>query len=135
MCVRKPTVSLVVVLMIVAVPAFATIFSTVKGVVHDPQHRPVSGAVVTVRARQADWTQTTTTDADGAFQIAAVPVGDYTVTVAFQGFNTVEQPITVVSDTAPMLHIQLELAGLREAVTVSATVQDIHPDSVTPTTL
>src|ERR1700730_18302309 len=135
MCVRKPTVSLVGVLMIVAAPAFATIFSTVKGVVHDPQHRPVSGALVTLKARQADWMQTTTTDAEGAFQIAAVPVGDYTVTVAFQGFNTVEQPITVVSDTAPVLHIQLEVAGVREAVTVSASAEAIQPDSVTPTTL
>ena len=126
---------LVAVLMIVAAPAFATIFSTVKGVVHDPQHRPVPGAAVTLKARQADWTQMTTTDADGTFQIAAVPIGDYTVTVAVQGFNTVEQPITVVSDTAPMLHLQLTVAGVSEAVTVSGSAGDIHPDSVTPTTL
>jgi hypothetical protein len=135
MCVRKLLVPLVGIFMIVAAPAFATIFSTVKGVVHDPQHRPVAGAVITVKARQADWTQTTTTDAEGAFQIAAVPVGEYTVTVAVQGFNTVEQPITVVSDTAPVLHIQLELAAVRETVTVSASAGDVHPDSVTPTTL
>src|SRR6202163_2356021 len=103
MCVRKLLVSLVTMLVIVAAPAVATIFSTVKGVVHDPQHRPVAGASVTIKARQADWAQTTMTDGEGAFQIAAVPVGDYTVSVAFQGFNTVEQPITVVSDSAPML--------------------------------
>jgi outer membrane receptor for ferrienterochelin and colicin len=121
--------------MIVAVPALATIFSTVKGVVHDPQHRPVAGAVVTVKARQSDWTQTTTTDAEGAFQVAATPIGDYVVTVALQGFNTAEQAITVVSDTAPVVHVQLELAGVREEVTVSATPEGVHPDSVTPTTL
>lgn len=134
-CVRKLMLSLVGMLIIVATPAFATIFSTVKGVVHDPQHRPVAGAVVTLKAQKSDWTQTRLTDAEGAFLIAAVPVGDYTVTVAFQGFNTVEQSITVVSDTAPVLHIQLELAGVREAVTVSASAGDIHPGSVTPTTL
>src|ERR1700681_4601399 len=77
---RKPFAWLVSMLVIVAVPAFATIFSTVKGVVHDPQHRPVPGAVVTLKARQADWAQTATTDADRTFQFAAVPVGDYTVT-------------------------------------------------------
>jgi outer membrane cobalamin receptor len=135
MLVRKLLVFLVSVLFLVAAPAWATIFSTVKGVVHDPQHRPVPGAMVTLKARLADWTQTTMTDADGAFQIAAVPVGDYTVMVALQGFNTVEQPITVVSDTIPVVHVQLELAGVREAVTVAATSTDIHPDSVTPTTL
>jgi outer membrane receptor for ferrienterochelin and colicin len=133
--VRKLSVSLVGLLLMVAVPALATIFSMVKGVVHDPQHRPVAGAAVTIKARQADWTRTTTTDADGAFQVTAIPVGDYTLTVALQGFTTIEEPITVVSDTAPMLHVQLELAGVREAVTVSASGADIHPDSVTPTTL
>src|ERR1035437_9129119 len=134
-CQASFSVWLVGVFLVMAAPVSATIFSTVKGVVHDPQHRPVAGAVVTVKARQSDWTQTRMTDAEGAFQIAAVPVGDYTVTVAFQGFNTVEQSITVVSDTAPVLHIQLELAGVREAVTVSARAGDIHPGSVTPTTL
>ena len=122
-------------MVLVAAPAWATIFSTVKGVVHDPQHRPVAGAVVTVKARQADWTQTTKTDADGAFQFTAVPVGDYTVTVTFDGFNTVEQPITVISNTVPVLHIQLEVAGIREVVTVSGTTADIPTGSVTPTTL
>ena len=109
MCVHKRLVSLVIMLVVVAPSAFATIFATVKGVVHDPQHRPVAGAVVTVKARQADWEQSATTDTDGAFQIAAVPVGDYLVTVALAGFNTVEQAVTVVSDTAPLLHVQLEL--------------------------
>jgi outer membrane receptor protein involved in Fe transport len=122
-------------IVLVATAALANIFSTVKGVVHDPQHRPVAGAVVTVKARQADWTQTTKTDADGAFQFTAVPVGDYVVTVALDGFNTVEQPITVVASTVPVLHIQLELAGIREVVTVAGSTADIHSESVTPTTL
>jgi outer membrane receptor for ferrienterochelin and colicin len=118
-----------------AAPCLAIIFSTVKGVVHDPQHRPVPGASVTVKARQSDWTQTATTDAAGTFQIPAVPVGDYTVTVALQGFNTARQAVTVISDTAPVLHFQLEVGTVTESVTVSATAEGVHPDSVTPTTL
>jgi outer membrane receptor for ferrienterochelin and colicin len=133
--VRKLSVSFVTMLSIVAAPAFATIFATLKGVVHDPQHRPVPGAVVTLKARQADWIQTATTDNDGTFQIAAVPAGDYTVTVVLQGFNTAQQTVTVVSDTAPVIHVQLELAGVREAVTVSASAEGIGRDSVTPTTM
>src|SRR5580704_9520924 len=135
MCVRGFHAWLCSMILIVAAPAFATIFATVKGVVHDPQHRPVPGAVVTLTARQSDWAQTATTDADGAFQIAAVPVGDYTVAVVLQGFATARQALTVRSGTAPMLHFQLELAGVREEVTVSGSPEGIHPDSVTPTTL
>src|SRR5260221_14033545 len=108
-------------IMIVIVPAtaFATIFATVKGMVHDPQHRPVPGAVVTLTARQADWTQTATTGPGGAFQIAAVPVGEYAVTVVLQGFAPARQSVTVTSDTAPLLHFQLDLAPVSETVTVS----------------
>ena len=37
--------------------AFATIFGSVRGVVHDPQHRPIPGAQVTLKAQNSDWTQ------------------------------------------------------------------------------
>jgi outer membrane cobalamin receptor len=135
MCVRGFHAWLCSMILIVAAPAFATIFATVKGVVHDPQHRPVPGAVVTLTARQADWTQTATTDAGGAFEIVAVPVGDYTVTVALEGFAPARQAVTVASGTAPVLHFQLELAPVSETVTVSASPASVNPDSVTPTTL
>ena len=36
-------------------PAFATIFGSVRGVVHDPQHRPVPGATVVLKARDSEW--------------------------------------------------------------------------------
>src|SRR5438309_67950 len=134
--VRKLHLSLCIIMILtVAAPAFATIFATVKGLVHDPQHRPVPGAVVTLTARQADWTQTATTDAGGAFQIAAVPVGDYTVTVVLQGFAPARQTVTVTSGSAPLLHFQLDLAPVSETVTVSASPASVRADSVTPTTL
>jgi outer membrane receptor for ferrienterochelin and colicin len=136
MCLRKlSVVSLGLCLVILAAPTFATIFSLVKGVVHDPQHRPVPGVTILLKARQADWTRTATTNAEGAFQIPAVPVGDYTLTVMLQGFATVEQPVTVVSDTAPELHVQLELPSVRESVTVSADSTVVQSGSITTTTL
>lgn len=45
--------------------SFATIFGTVRGIVHDPQHRPIQGAEVTLRARTSDWTRSIQTNADG----------------------------------------------------------------------
>jgi outer membrane receptor for ferrienterochelin and colicin len=127
-------VSLVGACLLTAATAFATIFSTVKGVVHDAQHRPVPGATVTLKARQSEWTRETTSDADGAFQITAVPVGSYTVTVALAGFTTVEQTITVVSNVTTQVHVQLEVAGVNENVTVAATSSEVRQGQVTPTT-
>jgi outer membrane receptor for ferrienterochelin and colicin len=132
---RKRAVILAGVFMTVAVSASAAIFSAVKGVVHDPQDQPVAGATVTIKARTADRTQTTKTDNDGTFQFAAVSVGEYTIAIVSPGFITVEQPITVISDTTPIVRIQLQIAAVQEAVTVSASPVEVHPDSVTPTTL
>jgi hypothetical protein len=45
--------------------ASATIFGSVRGIVHDPQHRPLPGATVTLRAANSDWEKTTSTDQNG----------------------------------------------------------------------
>lgn len=54
--------------------AFASEFGAVRGVVHDPQHRPMQDAAVVLRAKSADWTKSATTDAAGQFQFNAVPL-------------------------------------------------------------
>lgn len=41
-----------------AAAAFAGIVSSVRGVIHDPQHRPVQNAMVMIRARNSDWSAT-----------------------------------------------------------------------------
>lgn len=118
-----------------AAPAFAEIFSTVKGVVHDAQHRPVPGASVTIKAQQSDWTKTTTSDADGSFQLTAVPVGSYVITIALSGFTTIEQSITVVSAAPTTLHFQLEVGSVSQNVTVAAAAGEVRQGAVTPTTV
>jgi len=114
--------------------AFAAIFSTVKGVVHDAQHRPVPGASITIKAQQSDWTKTATSDAEGSFQITAVPVGSYVITVVLSCFTTIEQNMTVISAAATTLHFQLEVASLSQSVTVAAAT-DARQGAVTTTTV
>jgi hypothetical protein len=116
---------------------FATIFGTVRGVVHDPQHRPIAGASVKLKSATSDWTQTAQTDQDGAFSFSAVPVGDYVVTVTKSGFADDKQTVTVASDSSPTLHYQLQIAAVNQTTTVSEEAQEIvaNVESVTPTTL
>ena len=71
--------------------AFATVFGTVRGIVHDPQHRPVSGSEVVLKAKSSDYTQKTQTDVNGEFHFDAVPLGEYTVTVTDASFAGQEQ--------------------------------------------
>src|SRR2546425_11708616 len=84
--------------LLIATPASATIFGNVRGIVHDPQHRPVSGAHVTMHALTSDWSQNTESNAEGEFEFTAVAVGEYRVVVEAPGFARQEQRITVRSE-------------------------------------
>src|SRR5207248_4914311 len=66
--------------------ASASIFGVVRGIVHDPQHRPIAGAAVTLKAADSDWSRTMETNGDGEFILTPVPLGDYTITVSQPGF-------------------------------------------------
>ena len=118
-----------------AVAAFANIFGSVRGVVHDPQHRPVQGAMVMLHAKFSDWSKSTTTNSNGEFEFIAVPLGDYVVSVASKGFAQTAETVTIESGTQPVLHYQLALETPKESVTVSGTPTAIPTDTVTPTTL
>jgi hypothetical protein len=117
--------------------AFATVFGTVRGVVHDPQHRPVADAIVKIKSATSQWTQTTQTDQDGAFSFATVPLGDYFVSVTKAGFTDEQQAVTAISASAPTLHFQLKIGAVNQTTTVTASTSSgtENVESVTPTTL
>jgi hypothetical protein len=115
--------------------AFATIFGSLRGVVHDPQHRPIQGAQVTLKAQTSDWTESRDSDENGEFEFNSVPIGNYTVTVSSPRFEQMRQDVIVQSDTRPVLHFKLALAGVKQAVVVSEAPVEATTDSVTPTTM
>src|ERR1700723_4643010 len=83
--------------------AHATVFGKIQGIVHDPQHRPIAGATVVLKATTSAFTQSTQTDADGQFTFTAITVGDYSVSVTQAGFGSSQQTVTVDSTTSPIL--------------------------------
>jgi hypothetical protein len=122
-------------LLVSAHSARATIFGSVRGIVHDPQHRPVAGASVELKSASSDWSQQIQTDQDGAFAFAAVPLGDYIVTAKASGFSPLQQSFSLASGTSSILHLQLALASVNEKVVVTAPEEAATVDSVTPITL
>lgn len=42
--------------------AFITDFGMIRGEVHDPRHRPILSASVTIKSATSDWTQTMQSD-------------------------------------------------------------------------
>src|ERR1700730_11771889 len=84
--------------------ALATIFGSVRGIIHDPQHRPIQDATVMLKSKSSDWTKSASTDANGEFAFNAVPLGDYSISVANPGFAQVMQNLVVNSGTEPVAH-------------------------------
>ncbi len=115
--------------------SFASIFGSVRGVVHDPAHRPVQGAMVMLRSKSSDWSKNADTNNNGEFEFGEVPIGEYTVAVANPGFQQASADVVVKSGTEPVVHLQLSVASNSETVTVTATPETVATDTATPTTL
>ena len=131
----RPKFILACTLLLTGLPALANIYGGIRGVVHDPQHRPIQGTMVMLKAKSSDWGKSVTTDATGEFQFNAVPLGEYSVSVASPGFEQTAQDVTVISGTVPVVHFLLKVATTNTSVTVSAAPETAPTDSATPITL
>jgi Carboxypeptidase regulatory-like domain len=131
----RQLIRLIAILPLLGAIAFASIFGAVRGVIHDPQHRPIRGAHVTLKANHSNWTRSYDSNDNGEFNFASVPVGDYTVTVSSKGFRDMQQSVIVQSDTSPVLHFGLPVAAANEAVEVSEIPVEATTETMTPTTM
>ncbi len=120
-------------LAVASLPASATVFATVHGIVHDPQHRPIAGATVTLQAADSDFELHAATNSEGEFELPEAPIGVYRLKVEAIGFANEAETLTVASGTNPVLHIPLEVAGTTQSVVVNGEASSA--DTVTPTTL
>src|SRR5437868_3213800 len=111
----------------------ASIFGSITGLIHDPQHRPVQGAKVTIWANSSKWSQSTISDASGEFRFDNVALGAYTVQIETVGFAPQTQLVTLSSDAELRLHFALIIAESKESVQVTDTTSAVNPDSSTST--
>ena len=92
----KYVTSLTAFVFLLSAIAFATIFGSIRGIVHDPQHRPILGAQVTLKAQSSDWTTSGDSNDNGEFNFTSVPIGNYTVTVSSPGFQPIAEPCAAI---------------------------------------
>ncbi len=124
------------VLSLMAAPfLYAALLGQVRGIVHDPQHRPIDGAHIALRAAHSTLAFSSASNSDGYFSIPAVPPGVYIIVVSATGFAATQQTIVVASSGSEILHFPLEIAAAHETAVVHAEQDTANPDSVTPTTL
>jgi hypothetical protein len=114
---------------------WGAVVGSVRGVVHDPDHRPIQGAEVTVKSATSDLVQTLTTDSEGSFEAAALAPGKYVLTVRREGFSPSIKEAVIGSRSAPILHFQLAIGNRSDAVTVSENAMAVNPEQMTPATI
>jgi outer membrane receptor protein involved in Fe transport len=92
-----------------------------QGTIKDPSGAVIAGATVEVSGPALIGTRKVQTDAAGNYRFAALPPGDYTLTVSATGFRTYKQSgIGMTVGRFPNIDVQLQVGTLAETVEVSA---------------
>ena len=109
------------------------IFGSVRGVVHDPQHRPIANAHILLRAGHSDLSFSTSSNTDGAASALPMYLSGTTFspspTPRFADFS---QTVTISSDSTLTPHIPLDIASVTQSVSVQAVQSAANVDTVTP---
>lgn len=100
----------------VCVACFGQNTGTITGKVTYGNNLPLHDASVSIVQTR----QSTRTNVDGVFQFTNVSAGRYTILVHLEGFADATKPVTVAAGSNLALDFQLQIASLREQVTVTA---------------
>lgn len=106
-----------------------------RGITHDSQHRPIVGVEVTLRSANSNWSKTTRSDRNGEFEFRNVEAGDYTIAAAAPGFQALSEKLEVRAQGNAVIHLQMVLAGIRQAVTVSGAPATLNTETSTTQTI
>jgi outer membrane cobalamin receptor len=106
-----------------------TIRVTLTGSVTDAQGRTLQGAQVTVDPGD----ESAVSDAQGLFTLPAVPNGEYTVTIKYEGFTTWTQKVTLSTGQSSHVVAALKVATNKEDVQVYAGRQGGEVEAVNRT--
>lgn len=118
------SVFLAVLVLTVLTPAvFAQTTSTIEGTVTDHQGLPIAGAQVQIAGATLSIERTATTDANGAYQIAALPAGTYTLTVSKTGFTTqISRGLEITLNRTLKFDVSLDVSTVQQTVEVSGQI-------------
>src|SRR5215831_16361929 len=100
---------------------------TIAGTVTDESGAVVPGATITIVNEGTNATTTVTSNSDGTFVSAAMPIGAYTVTVTQQGFRTyTEKGVKVQPTQVASVNPQLAVGTVSQQVQVSASATQVR---------
>ncbi len=102
-----------------------------RGLVHDAQHRPVTQASIVIRGESRPLEKTVQSNQDGEFSASGLPVGVYQLTISASGFAPITRTVNLASEKNPLLHFQLEIAGVKQVLNVPGELSRLHTQNET----
>lgn len=90
------------------------------GRVQDPAGAVVPGATVTLEASGGRWRRTTVSDQSGAYRLAELPPGSYTLSVTAASFREARAEVQVGPAQSRVFNVTLEIAAVAGRVNVTA---------------
>ena len=100
----------------------------IQGKVSDPKGAAVTGATVTVTDSVTNQNFTTHTDSEGRYKIENLRAGTYSLVISARGFSEARRDVVKVEDgAAATVDLQLEIAPVEAAVTVTTTKPNVDP--------
>ncbi len=129
----RKTAILVALALLAAVPAFSQQTGTITGSATDEQGAVLPGVTVTVSSPALIAPRSTTTGAGGSYSHPALPPGEYSVSFALSGFQTVVQEGVRLSVARTLeVNASMGISGVEETVTVTgdAPVVDVRSATV-----
>ncbi|MGH9355478.1 MAG: TonB-dependent receptor, partial [Terriglobia bacterium] len=108
---------------------------TLRGIVHDPQHRPIVGARVALALPSGGSVKSMRSDSNGEFEFTNLPPGAYQITAVAPGFAPRTEAVTVGESEGPVVHLMLAIATTKEEVQVSGAPAALSTESSTTQTV
>ena len=112
--------SLIVLLMIATLPAYAQAFGTISGTVSDPTGAVVPGAKVTLTETGTNFSRDVVSDSRGHYVIPNLRPTQYTLTVEAGGFQKFAlQNVLLLANQATTLDVKLQVGSTAQTMVVN----------------
>lgn len=93
---------------------------TLEGRVTDREGGSIANATATIRNMQTGYSRSLSTENDGYFRFALLPVGLYSLSVKSAQFSTfTQEPIEILISRTSRLEVKLELASVTQSIAVT----------------
>lgn len=125
-CHRPGAISILLLFVFSAYAWPQTEVATVFGTVTDPSGAVIPGAQVTILNQSTGLKRDSSTDSTGQYHIAGLPIGNYSVRVQKEGFQTqVREGITLTSSSSLTMDFSLAVGSQQQLLTVRGDVNEI----------